>query len=62
MLPNFSQLIDLLKNDLKASRNIPNTWQAQFCWDEQIDPLAWLAGQPLYPKCFWQSRSGAKMV
>ncbi|MGL5291755.1 MAG: hypothetical protein ACRC9T_07520, partial [Vibrionaceae bacterium] len=62
MLPNFSQLIDLLKNDLKASRNIPNLWQAQFCWDEPFDPLTWLDAQPLYPKCFWQSRSGTKTV
>ncbi|MGL4734196.1 MAG: isochorismate synthase [Enterovibrio sp.] len=62
MLPNFSQLIDLLKNDLKASRNIPNHWQAQFCWDEPFDPLTWLDAQPLYPKCFWQSRSGTKTV
>lgn len=62
MSNDLFQVISWLTQQLSNFSNNSDQIQKSFSWHKDIEPLAWLKEQKLYPKCYWQSRDAKEEV
>ncbi|KXF81781.1 isochorismate synthase [Enterovibrio coralii] len=61
-MTDLSQAIARLIETLSTATPIKKRLSLPFTWPSDLDPIAWLDAQPIFPKFYWQTRDGDEEV
>ncbi|MDD1782419.1 isochorismate synthase [Enterovibrio sp. ZSDZ35] len=61
-MTDLSQAIARFIETLSTAAPIKNRLSLPFTWPAELDPIAWLDAQPIFPKFYWQTRDGNEEV